>query len=137
MEQMSTVVIAWQWLKMATVAKTALVTGKTTFEASFYVTYNSPEYTVHWSFTNIGDGTAYNAYYSLSNLDSSYCTITDNNLTSSLFNLGAGSSKDLYFNFSVNSSPPDGIFNFRFYLDYEDSAGHSYNTKYFSFGVVQ
>ena len=36
MEQMSTVVIAWQWLKMATVAKTALVTGKTTYEASFY-----------------------------------------------------------------------------------------------------
>ena len=36
MEMMSTVVIAWQWLKMATVAKTALVTGKTVFSTDFY-----------------------------------------------------------------------------------------------------
>ena len=36
MEQMSTVVIAWQWLKMATVAKTALVSGNTVFQESFY-----------------------------------------------------------------------------------------------------
>ena len=36
MELMSTVVIAWQWLKMATTAKTALVTGNTTYTTSFY-----------------------------------------------------------------------------------------------------
>lgn len=36
MELMSTVAIGWQWLKMATVAKTALVTGKTTFDVNFY-----------------------------------------------------------------------------------------------------
>lgn len=36
MEMMSNVVIAWQWLKMATVAKTALVTGNTTFDTAFY-----------------------------------------------------------------------------------------------------
>ena len=36
MEYMGTVVIAWQWLKMATVAKTALVTGNTTFNTTFY-----------------------------------------------------------------------------------------------------
>ncbi len=36
MELMSTVTIAWQWLKMATVAKTALVTGKTTYSTTFY-----------------------------------------------------------------------------------------------------
>ncbi|GJM36209.1 MAG: acyl-CoA dehydrogenase [Saprospiraceae bacterium] len=36
MDFMSTITIAWQWLKMATVAKTALITGNTTFETSFY-----------------------------------------------------------------------------------------------------
>ena len=36
MELMSTVVIAWQWLKMATTAKTAMVTGNTTYSSSFY-----------------------------------------------------------------------------------------------------
>lgn len=36
MEFMSTVVIGWQWLKMATVAKTALVTGNMSKEATFY-----------------------------------------------------------------------------------------------------
>ena len=36
MELMSTVVIGWQWLKMATTAKTALVTGNTTYSSSFY-----------------------------------------------------------------------------------------------------
>ena len=36
MEMMSNVVIAWQWLRMATVAKTALVTGNTTFDSNFY-----------------------------------------------------------------------------------------------------
>jgi butyryl-CoA dehydrogenase len=36
MEYMSTIVIAWQWLKMATVAKTAMVSGKMEREASFY-----------------------------------------------------------------------------------------------------
>lgn len=36
MEHMSTVVIAWQWLRMATTAKTALVTGKTTYGVEFY-----------------------------------------------------------------------------------------------------
>ena len=36
MELMGNVVIAWQWLKMATVAKTALVTGNTTYDPSFY-----------------------------------------------------------------------------------------------------
>ena len=33
---MSNVVIAWQWLKMATVAKTALVSGNTPLGSSFY-----------------------------------------------------------------------------------------------------
>lgn len=36
MELMSNVVIGWQWLKMATAAKTALVTGNTTFDTAFY-----------------------------------------------------------------------------------------------------
>ena len=36
MELMGTVVIAWQWLKMATTAKTALVTGNTTYTPNFY-----------------------------------------------------------------------------------------------------
>ncbi|MEO1257518.1 MAG: acyl-CoA dehydrogenase [Bacteroidota bacterium] len=36
MEYMSTVVIAWQWLNMATAAKTALITGKGKFADSFY-----------------------------------------------------------------------------------------------------
>lgn len=36
MEMMSNVVIAWQWLKMATTAKTAMVTGKMTYDTSFY-----------------------------------------------------------------------------------------------------
>jgi len=36
MELMSNVVIAWQWLKMATVAKTALVSGNTTLGTAFY-----------------------------------------------------------------------------------------------------
>ncbi len=36
MDFMSTVVHAWQWLKMATVAKTALVTDNKTFDAAFY-----------------------------------------------------------------------------------------------------
>jgi len=36
MEFMSTITMSWQWLKMATVAKTALVTGKTKFDVSFY-----------------------------------------------------------------------------------------------------
>ena len=36
MEHMGTVVIAWQWLKMATTAKTALVTGNTKFNVDFY-----------------------------------------------------------------------------------------------------
>jgi len=36
MEMMSNVVIAWQWLKMATVAKTALVTDNKTFDTAFY-----------------------------------------------------------------------------------------------------
>ena len=36
MEMMSHIVIAWQWLKMATVAKTALVAGDTTFSETFY-----------------------------------------------------------------------------------------------------
>ncbi len=36
MELMSNVTIAWQWLKMATVAKTALVTGNMTFGSEFY-----------------------------------------------------------------------------------------------------
>jgi len=36
MEMMSNVVIAWQWLQMATVAKTALVNGKTTLSTAFY-----------------------------------------------------------------------------------------------------
>ncbi len=36
MEYMSTIVIAWQWLKMAAVSKTALVTGKKTLSDVFY-----------------------------------------------------------------------------------------------------
>ena len=36
MEMMSNVTIAWQWLKMATTAKTALVTGKMKFDSTFY-----------------------------------------------------------------------------------------------------
>jgi len=36
MEMMSNIVIAWQWLEMATVAKTALVNGKTIQSTSFY-----------------------------------------------------------------------------------------------------
>jgi butyryl-CoA dehydrogenase len=36
MEMMSNIVIAWQWLEMATVAKTALVNGKTVQSTSFY-----------------------------------------------------------------------------------------------------
>ncbi|MEZ5045161.1 MAG: acyl-CoA dehydrogenase [Saprospiraceae bacterium] len=36
MEFFGTIVIAWQWLKMATVAKEALVTGNTTFATAFY-----------------------------------------------------------------------------------------------------
>ncbi len=36
MEMMSNVVIAWQWLKMATTAKTALVTGNTIQTSEFY-----------------------------------------------------------------------------------------------------
>jgi len=36
MEMMSTVVIAWQWLKLATVAKTALINGNGSFSADFY-----------------------------------------------------------------------------------------------------
>lgn len=36
MEMMGTVVIGWQWLKMATVAKTALVIGKKVSSDSFY-----------------------------------------------------------------------------------------------------
>lgn len=38
MEMMSNVVLAWQWLKMATVAKTALVTGNMSQDAAFYET---------------------------------------------------------------------------------------------------
>jgi len=36
MEMMSTVVIAWQWLKLATVAKTALINGNGSLPAEFY-----------------------------------------------------------------------------------------------------
>ncbi len=36
MEMMSNIAIAWQWLKMATVAKKALVTGDQTYTANFY-----------------------------------------------------------------------------------------------------
>jgi butyryl-CoA dehydrogenase len=36
MEMASTIVIAYQWIKMATVAKESLVTGNTTFDSSFY-----------------------------------------------------------------------------------------------------
>ena len=36
MEMMSNVAIAWQWLKMATTAKTAIVTGKMKFDSNFY-----------------------------------------------------------------------------------------------------
>lgn len=36
MELMSTVVIAWQWLKLATTAKTALVNGNGEFSSDFY-----------------------------------------------------------------------------------------------------
>ncbi len=36
MEYMSTIVIAWQWLKMAAVSKTALVTGNKTLSDVFY-----------------------------------------------------------------------------------------------------
>ena len=36
MEMTSTVVVAYQWLKMAVKAKQALVTGDTTYESKFY-----------------------------------------------------------------------------------------------------
>jgi len=36
MEMMSTIVIAWQWLKLATVAKTAMVNGNGSFSNEFY-----------------------------------------------------------------------------------------------------
>ena len=36
MEMMSTIAIAWQWLKMATAAKTAIVTGNMTYKEEFY-----------------------------------------------------------------------------------------------------
>ncbi|MGB1217086.1 MAG: acyl-CoA dehydrogenase, partial [Saprospiraceae bacterium] len=36
MEYMSNIVLAWQWLKMAVVAKQALVTENTTFDVKFY-----------------------------------------------------------------------------------------------------
>ncbi len=36
MEMMSNIVIAWQWLKMATVAKQTIITGNTTYEVTFY-----------------------------------------------------------------------------------------------------
>ena len=36
MEYMSTIVVAWQWLKMATVAKTLLVSGNNTYSKEFY-----------------------------------------------------------------------------------------------------
>ena len=36
MEMMSNIVIGWQWLRMATVAKTAMVTGKMEFGEAFY-----------------------------------------------------------------------------------------------------
>lgn len=36
MDFASSLVISWQWLKMATVAKEAMVTGNTTYDASFY-----------------------------------------------------------------------------------------------------
>ncbi len=36
MDFMSTIVAGWQWLKMATAAKQALVTGNTTYDAAFY-----------------------------------------------------------------------------------------------------
>ena len=36
MEMMSHIVIGWQWLKMATVAKTAMVTGDKTYSDTFY-----------------------------------------------------------------------------------------------------
>jgi len=36
MEMMSTVVIAWQWLKLATTAKTALINGNGEFSTDFY-----------------------------------------------------------------------------------------------------
>ena len=36
MEMMSNIVIAWQWLKMATIAKRALITGNTTYDETFY-----------------------------------------------------------------------------------------------------
>ncbi len=36
MEHMSTVVLAWQWLQLATTAKTALVTGNKTYSTEFY-----------------------------------------------------------------------------------------------------
>jgi len=36
MEMVSTVMIAWQWLKQGVVAKNALVTGNTTYSAEFY-----------------------------------------------------------------------------------------------------
>ncbi len=36
MEFMGTIVIGWQWLKMATAAKTALVTGKMKYDSDFY-----------------------------------------------------------------------------------------------------
>ena len=36
MEYMSTIVVAWQWLKMATFAKTSLINGDSTYSISFY-----------------------------------------------------------------------------------------------------
>ncbi len=36
MEMMSNVVIAWQWLKLATTAKTAMITGNNTYDTAFY-----------------------------------------------------------------------------------------------------
>jgi len=36
MEMMSNVVIAWQWLKMATVAKQSIASGNATYDVTFY-----------------------------------------------------------------------------------------------------
>ena len=36
MEYMGTIVVAWQWLKMATVAKRAIINGEKTYSSSFY-----------------------------------------------------------------------------------------------------
>lgn len=107
------------------------------FTPAFSASYNSiiDEYTVYFYFNNIGDGQAYNVNYTFYNRDSSYCSIANNNLASELFSIAAGASKDLFFDFSVITSPPDGIFNFTFYLDYEDSAGNSYNCRIFNIGV--